>query len=147
MKYCVKCGQQLPDQAMFCSKCGAKQPNMENSAPAPQVGANQDQPKDMVAKKKTDFSAYLTLRTFCIWGGAPLLLLLANIIMGIIGYLATVTIIFQMLFGGFGIAICVVNFVKRLNRKIYNHETFTAISLATLDGVSLICALIFLSVG
>lgn len=147
MKYCVKCGQQLPDQAMFCSKCGTKQPNMENSVPSPLEEVKQDQPKDIVAKKKTDFSAYLTLRTFCIWGGVPLLFLLVNIIMGIIGYLATVTIIFQMLFCAFGIVICVTNFVKRLNRKIYNHETFTAISLAALDGVSLICALIFLSVG
>ncbi len=25
MKYCPKCGTQLEDEAMFCSKCGAKQ--------------------------------------------------------------------------------------------------------------------------
>ena len=26
MKYCIRCGNQLPDDAMFCIKCGAKQP-------------------------------------------------------------------------------------------------------------------------
>ena len=35
MKFCPKCGAQLVDEARFCSKCGTKQPNMEN-APAPQ---------------------------------------------------------------------------------------------------------------
>ena len=23
MKYCIKCGKELPDDAMFCSGCGA----------------------------------------------------------------------------------------------------------------------------
>ena len=35
MKFCPKCGTQLVDEARFCSKCGAAQPNMEN-VPAPQ---------------------------------------------------------------------------------------------------------------
>ena len=25
MKYCMKCGTSLPDEAMFCEKCGARQ--------------------------------------------------------------------------------------------------------------------------
>ena len=29
MKYCTSCGNQLPDDAKFCVKCGAKQPMME----------------------------------------------------------------------------------------------------------------------
>ena len=29
MKYCTSCGNQLPDDAKFCIKCGAKQPMME----------------------------------------------------------------------------------------------------------------------
>ncbi len=27
MKYCIKCGAQLPDDAVFCYKCGTKQPD------------------------------------------------------------------------------------------------------------------------
>ena len=26
MKFCMKCGHQLPDEALFCTNCGAKQP-------------------------------------------------------------------------------------------------------------------------
>lgn len=33
MKYCHKCGQQLPDNAMFCSKCGTKQVSVAPEAP------------------------------------------------------------------------------------------------------------------
>ena len=32
MKYCFKCGKELPDEAVFCSVCGARQP--ENTIPA-----------------------------------------------------------------------------------------------------------------
>ena len=39
MKYCFKCGNEMPDEAVFCSKCGAKQPVSEEpaqpAAPAP----------------------------------------------------------------------------------------------------------------
>ncbi len=28
MKYCIKCGTELPDDAVFCYKCGAKQPDV-----------------------------------------------------------------------------------------------------------------------
>ena len=39
MKYCPKCGQPLNDDALFCSKCGTKQPVMEpvKEEPAPVV--------------------------------------------------------------------------------------------------------------
>ena len=39
MKFCPKCGQPLADDALFCTKCGSKQPNMDapiEEKPAPQ---------------------------------------------------------------------------------------------------------------
>lgn len=48
MKFCPKCGTQLVDEARFCSKCGAAQPNMEN-APAPQPVAPQPTPQQNAA--------------------------------------------------------------------------------------------------
>ena len=144
MKYCVKCGQQLPDQALFCSKCGAKQPGMEASnAPTQEVEVKEEPAK----KGKTDFSNFLKLRVFGLWGGVALIFLLFNLISGACGFLSSFTIIAQMLASASAIALCIVNFVKRLTRKIYNYETFTAISLAALCFVSLICGIIFVSVA
>ena len=141
MKYCVKCGHQLPDQAMFCSKCGSKQ-NVEASAPA-----SIEVKEQPVKKGKTDFSNFLKLRVFGLWAGIALFFLLFNIVTGAIGFLLTITIIFQMLLSAFAIALCIINFVKRMTRKQFNYEAFTAISLAVLCVVSLICGLIFLSVA
>ena len=38
MKFCPKCGNQLPDDALFCNQCGAKQPapEVEQKEPAPE---------------------------------------------------------------------------------------------------------------
>ena len=142
MKYCVKCGHQLPDQAMFCSKCGAKQPGVEPTNSVPATEAVKEQP---VKKGKTDFSNFTKLRVFGLWAGIALIFLLFNLISGCCGFLSSFTIIAQMLVSIFAIVLCIINFVKRLNRKEYNYETFTAISLAVLCFVSLICAIIFLS--
>lgn len=38
MKYCSKCGQQLPDQAIFCTNCG-------NSVSEPDAAQSQSQPQ------------------------------------------------------------------------------------------------------
>ena len=35
MKYCFKCGKELPDEAVFCSSCGTQQPATEPAQPAP----------------------------------------------------------------------------------------------------------------
>ena len=144
MKYCVKCGQQLPDQAMFCSKCGTKQPGMEANNTAPAQEEVKEQP---VKKGKTDLSNFTKLRVFGLWAGIALIFLIFNLITGICGFLSTFTIIAQMLVSAFAIVLCVINFVKRMTRKQYNYEAFTAISLAALCFVSLICGIIFVSVG
>ena len=144
MKYCVKCGQQLPDQAMFCSKCGAKQPCMEANNTAPAQEEVKEQP---VKKGKTDLSNFTKLRVFGLWAGIALTFLIFNLITGICGFLSIFTIIAQMLVSAFAIVLCVINFVKRMTRKQYNYEAFTAISLAALCFISLICGFIFVSVG
>ncbi len=38
-KYCIKCGAELEDNAMFCDDCGAQQ--MMQSAPIKEVASNQ----------------------------------------------------------------------------------------------------------
>ena len=35
-KFCIKCGNPLPDEAVFCTKCGSPQPAVQGSSPAPQ---------------------------------------------------------------------------------------------------------------
>ncbi|MCR5079572.1 MAG: zinc ribbon domain-containing protein [Bacilli bacterium] len=61
MKYCSKCGQQLPDSARFCSKCGAPQPFTKatqaqqaqaQQAPAPKV--EEVKPEVVVETPKED---------------------------------------------------------------------------------------------
>ena len=61
MKYCPNCGAQLVDEARFCSKCGAPQPNMENApipqpapavAPAPVVN---QQPEQMTPRQRYQY--------------------------------------------------------------------------------------------
>ena len=42
MKFCPKCGNQLPDDAMFCNKCGAPQPGME--APKEEAPVREETP-------------------------------------------------------------------------------------------------------
>ena len=144
MKYCVKCGQQLPDQALFCSKCGAKQPGVDSSNNVPATADVKEKP---VKKGKTDFSNYLKLRVFGLWAGIALIFLIFNLITGACGFLSVFTIIAQMLVSVFSVVICIINFVKRMTRKQYNYEAFTAISLAALCFVSFICGIIFVSVG
>ena len=42
-KFCISCGNQLPDEAMFCTKCGAKQP-AASQPPAPEQNTYTPQP-------------------------------------------------------------------------------------------------------
>ena len=51
MKYCHNCGQQLPDEAKFCSKCGAKQYGFDVEQPKQEpVPQPVEQPKVEEAK-------------------------------------------------------------------------------------------------
>ena len=43
--YCIKCGNELPDDAKFCSKCGTPVSVNTGSQPAPQSQANSDDRK------------------------------------------------------------------------------------------------------
>ncbi len=44
MKFCPKCGNQLPDEAAFCNKCGEPQPNMNQPEATPE-----SEPRKVVA--------------------------------------------------------------------------------------------------
>ena len=44
MKYCFKCGSELPDEAVFCSSCGAKQPEASEAPTQPAAPAPAPQP-------------------------------------------------------------------------------------------------------
>ena len=39
-KFCIKCGNPLPDEAEFCTKCGYKQPSVQASSPAQKTQPN-----------------------------------------------------------------------------------------------------------
>lgn len=50
MKYCIQCGEQLPDDARFCARCGYRQPE-----PAVPVSpAPSDRPEDPVPQPAPD---------------------------------------------------------------------------------------------
>ena len=147
MKYCVKCGQQLPDQALFCSKCGAKQPEMEQT-PVEEEKAEAvvvENQTETTQKPKTDLSAFMKVKTFTLWGIFPIVLLIINLIFGALGTLKIFSLIPNLIFAVLGIVMCTINFVKRINRKTFNHEAGIAIALAVLDSVSLLCAFILVT--
>ena len=150
MKYCINCGHELPDHAMFCSNCGAKQPVQEQtpaqqqSAVEPEVVYEEVQVEESKKEKpKTDLSAYMKIKTFAIWGIAPLVFLIINVIFGSIGILQIFTVLFQLFLSVLGIVMNTINFVKRINRKIFDYEFGAALAFAALDSVSFICAFIF----
>ena len=148
MKYCVNCGQQLPDHALFCSNCGAKQPVQEQAPAQEQSVAKaevvyEEYQTEEPKKNKTDLSAYTKVKTFVLWGVMPLVFLLINVIFQFVGILQIFAVIPHILLSVFGIVLGVINFVKRLKNGGFNSEAGIAISLAVLDHVSLICAFIF----
>lgn len=145
MKYCINCGHELPDHAMFCSNCGAKQPgeNVKEEPVAEVQASNETAAKK--EKPKTDLSAFMKVRVFAMWGIAPLLFLIMNIIFASIGKPQIITVLFQMLFSALGIVMNTINFVKRINRKAFNYEFGIALSLAAIDSIVIICAFILVS--
>ena len=143
MKYCINCGHELPDHAMFCSNCGAKQP-AQDVKEEPTVVAEEQQ-VEKKAKPKTDLSAFMKVRVFAIWGTAPLLFLILNVIFASIGNPQIFTILFQMLFSALGIVMNTINFVKRINRKSFDYEFGAALSFAALDSIAIICAFILVA--
>ena len=147
MKYCVNCGQQLPDHAMFCSNCGAKQPegNVKEEPVTEVQASNEPAEVEKKTKQKTDLSAFMKVRVFAMWGIAPLLFLIMNIIFASIGKPQISTILFQMLFSALGIVMNTINFVKRINRKAFNYEFGVAVSLAAIDSIVIICAFILVA--
>ena len=145
MKYCINCGHELPDHAMFCSNCGAKQPEKNvKEEPVTEVQASSE-PVEKKEKPKTDLSAFMKVRVFAMWGIVPLLFLIMNIIFASIGKPQVITILFQMLFSALGIVMNTINFVKRINRKIFNYEFGAAVSLAAIDSIVIICAFILVA--
>ena len=145
MKYCINCGHELPDHAMFCSNCGTKQPEKNvKEEPVAEVQAS-NEPAEKKEKPKTDLSAFMKVRVFAMWGIAPLLFLIMNIIFASIGKLQIITVLFQMLFSALGIVMDTINFVKRINRKAFNYEFGVALSLAAIDSIVIICAFILVS--
>ena len=150
MKYCVNCGHELPDHALFCSNCGAKQPAQEQAPAQEQPVAKaevvyEEYQTEEPKKNKTDLSAFMKVRVFAMWGIAPLLFLILNIILASIGNPQIFTILFQMLFSALGIVMNTINFVKRINRKSFDYEFGAALSFAALDSIAIICAFILVA--
>lgn len=51
MKYCTKCGASLPDEALFCEKCGARQESASQSDSRP--SSSDPEPKSESQGEKT----------------------------------------------------------------------------------------------
>lgn len=62
MKYCPKCGAQLVDEARFCSKCGAPQPNMENETRRPDLFESNNEPVKKESSEMTPSERYHYLK-------------------------------------------------------------------------------------
>jgi len=54
MKYCIKCGEKIVEDADFCAKCGHKQPDL--GIMTPQVSLAQIPEQVQVQKKKKKYS-------------------------------------------------------------------------------------------
>ena len=65
MKYCMKCGTKLPDDAVFCSKCGAKCETVEEEKKE-KTTAVVEELKTESSLKTVDWVKYLFFSLFCI---------------------------------------------------------------------------------
>jgi hypothetical protein len=61
--FCLKCGTQLPDDAAFCQKCGAKQTVDDTGQQSPDAPAQTVAPRRVASGRKHDVSQYLRQRT------------------------------------------------------------------------------------
>ena len=127
MKYCTQCGNPLPDQALFCSKCGHKQ----SSDPAPQQKEPEEvkpveveQPKEEASPAPAAEEAKATpkfqiqaLKYRIIYFGAATLFFLLGAIFGAAGIGKTFFYILAMFWIMFALAICILGFVQSLTRK------------------------------
>lgn len=57
MKYCHKCGQQLPDEALFCSKCGTKQYVLTAEETPKQEPVEEDVLEEVIEEKPEEMVA------------------------------------------------------------------------------------------
>ena len=119
MKYCFKCGNKLPDDARFCTKCGTPQeqqvedkPVESNAVVAETHAVETAQP---VTKKNVD--TYIPLKNRIIWTSAAFAWLLINIIFSFLGALQLWTTILTDIYLVCAMVINIIGFVKSLIRK------------------------------
>ena len=100
MKYCVKCGQQLPDQAKFCAKCGQPQPVLDQPVPEQTPVPSQSKPE----AKKNDGKILPSLSVRIIWGCSAVGFVIFMAILSSFG----VTFVPSLIFGFLLVAISLV---------------------------------------
>ncbi len=52
MKYCIKCGAQLPDEALFCNVCGTPQPSLKQGSAQNVVSINESEKSKILTEMK-----------------------------------------------------------------------------------------------
>lgn len=144
MKYCTKCGAQLPDEALFCPHCGTKvegpvaennnQPIQEEK-PVVASETSQTNPNAKIKGQRVPLYEQKVLSILLV----PLVLIGCSIILWIInafGNTSGITRVFPLLlfmfFSGFLSVMSMIRAVKALTRKIYFKSALSFVLFALL---------------
>lgn len=142
MKYCIKCGAPMGDDALFCPKCGAKVEEVVIEKPAPQPveekpAETKDAPKANVKVKGPRTPLYeQKVRDILL---IPLVLIGCSIAIWIINTVGNLTgvgkimpLVLFILFSGLQAAMSMIRAVKTLTRKIYFKSALSFVLFALL---------------
>ena len=145
MKYCSKCGTQLQDDDVFCSKCGSRQPMMEQTKPEPepqrQVASypapSQEEPKP-AKRRHADIPPRLRDSVIIMVGmmvAFIIYVILSATVMNENAFIGRLGLLFVY---GANVAFMIIRMVKYFNRKLtflaIVHVCFTAIAAGMLIG-------------
>ena len=150
MKYCIKCGAELPDGAMFCPKCGEKVSQVENNNKKQEI-LHQTSTNSLPNNSKTTIKAKpIEEQKAKEFLPPPLALIACSIIVWILngtvgpsGIAKIMPLILFVLLSGFFSAIQIYRAIKTYKKEMY-FEACLSLVLGVLLFVCLIMNFIFL---
>ena len=139
MKYCEKCGAEMNDDALFCSKCGAKVEVKQEEKPAEESTPEVEQVKESAPKQKIKQKTAIHEQKVKEFLPVSAALIVCSIIIWIINSVGHLTgiahvmpLLIFMLLSGFLAAISMIRAVKTLRRKIYFNSVLSFVLFALL---------------